>query len=94
MAEVRLIDENVLLADKGNYVSSIWGNAITVMDIDQAPTIDAEPVRHGLWIEIGADKHGRGGIQKCTACDGTYPYRCKYCPNCGAKMYAKEEDHA
>ena len=53
-------------------------------DIRNAPTIDAEPVRHGKWIE------------KCTG--GWHFYRCsecgyvewdtltKYCPNCGARM--------
>lgn len=51
--------------------------------IDSAPTIDAEPVRHGHWVICS---------------DGYYPYcsKCKqepggknmtnYCPNCGAKM--------
>lgn len=59
--------------------------------IERMDAVEAEPVRHGQWIEIGADKRGRGGIQKCTACNGTYPYKCKYCPNCGAMMDAKEE---
>jgi hypothetical protein len=59
---------------------------ITKDEIDQMPTVDAEPVRHGKWIrdEFGA---------RCGAC-GLYAYRDKfgqpwesqYCPNCGARM--------
>lgn len=59
--------------------------------ICEAPKVDAEPVRHGRWEMIGADKRGRGGVFECTSCNGCYPYKCKYCPNCGAKMDAKEE---
>ena len=57
--------------------------------IDETPTIDAEPVRHGKWIEVDIKgvKHHR-----CTECDeyiqdiwtGYYDFR--FCPNCGAKM--------
>lgn len=51
--------------------------------IDDVPTIEAEPVKHGRWL---------------ICCDGYYPYcsSCKkepqgrgmtgYCPNCGARM--------
>lgn len=68
----------------GNAVRSGIRKALRCME--QTPTIEAEPVRHGKWVMIGADKRGRGGIHKCTACNNTYPYTCKFCPNCGAKM--------
>lgn len=45
--------------------------------IDAQPTIDAEPVRHGKWIE-----------EHCSEC-GQYVYHGdarNYCPNCGARM--------
>ena len=54
-----------------------------------APTVEAEPVQHGRWIEIW------GGDYECSLCHsifengGSYKYilHCfKYCPNCGAKM--------
>ena len=48
--------------------------------------VDAQPVRRGKWILFGADKRGRGGIFECTACVSGFPYKRKYCPNCGAKM--------
>lgn len=63
--------------------------------IDDAPTIDAEPVRHGKWEEISSvRKIGKCNIpiSKCVCCgfslcdilnnNGLY----NYCPNCGAKM--------
>lgn len=56
----------------------------------QAPTIDAEPVRHGKWTTKDV-----GFLQirfVCSAC-GKWEHEfwhdhrfMKYCPNCGAKM--------
>ena len=59
--------------------------------IKHAPTVDAEPVKHGRWTR---DEFGT----KCGAC-GLYAYRDKfdqpwesrYCPNCGAKMGDNDE---
>ena len=48
--------------------------------------ITREQVRRGEWEKIGADYRGQGGIWKCTACGKTYPYKCDFCPNCGAPM--------
>lgn len=89
---MRLIDADALKGDFREWLSENSDYRTILQIIDGAPTIEAEPVRHGRWIEIGADKRGRGGIQKCTACNGIYPYKCKRCPNCGAMMDAKEEN--
>ena len=47
-----------------------------------APFTDAEPVRHGHWIDTGSG-------QECSECHEIQPgydnYR-YYCPVCGAKM--------
>lgn len=57
-----------------------------------SPTVDAEPVRHGHWIE---DDDGDG--RHCSICGEDYCYaisNCElynYCPNCGAKMDEVEE---
>ena len=67
--------------------------------IDTAPTIDAEPVRHGRWIEVDRItwRIGDGDMfdttveEKCSNC-GRHMERYEtekqenYCPNCGAKM--------
>lgn len=55
--------------------------------IEDTPTEDVAPVRHGRWISYGI---GFGFSYKCSACgyiDG-YPFndRHNYCPRCGAKM--------
>lgn len=63
--------------------------------IDDAPSIDAEPVRHGRWILSGLNL--QGNIRpKCSVCgkyhltQWTDHIRCNYRPNCGAKMDAEE----
>ena len=55
--------------------------------IDDAPTVDAEPVRHGHWINDFSSP------LKCSSCgivskanEFTLRTDFKYCPYCGAKM--------
>ena len=91
------------LIDADDLVKRIWyGNTDPVILrgyasglVDAAPTIEAEPVKHGRWIM-------RGGWLRCSECDektlckriggtGGFSYeleqvRSKRCPNCGAKM--------
>lgn len=63
-----------------------------------APAVDAEPVRHGRWIDMQEDD-ATEGMWRCSACgfDGYFdimtPKECgtNYCPNCGAKMDAEVE---
>ena len=50
-----------------------------------APAVDAEPVRHGRWLEDGSI----GAIGNyCSLCDKRVKpdANYNYCPNCGAKM--------
>jgi hypothetical protein len=50
--------------------------------LEQQPTIDAEPVRHGKWIEYPiAD-----GMNQCSECGVLRFGESNYCPNCGARM--------
>lgn len=71
--------------------------------IEDAPTVDAEPVRHGRWIEME-----RGHYFKCSLCRNPIPYKFgwrlyngvilnkryyNYCPNCGAKMDGERKDN-
>lgn len=59
------------------------------IEIEGIPAADVEPVRYAEWKLIGADKLGRGGIWECTGlygCGKSFPLKCDYCPNCGAKM--------
>jgi hypothetical protein len=51
--------------------------------IETAPTIDAEPVRHGRW------EHG----MQCSYCKQIDTAKPNYCCNCGTKM-DEEVQHA
>ena len=58
--------------------------------IFHAPTIDAEPVKHGRWL-LEREPNGKPYCFHCSACDGDFAYIgittvYNYCPNCGAKM--------
>ena len=73
--------------------------------VDEAPTIDAEPVRHGHWIEYEPDNGihfhkcsecGQGDMYQGTITDWngrgfSFYYKRQYCPVCGAKMDEVEE---
>lgn len=52
--------------------------------IADAPTIDAEPVKHGKWIVTN------DGVVKCSECKRKFILlKENYCPNCGARMDAE-----
>lgn len=62
------------------------GDCITHDIIDDEPTIEAEPVRHGRCVR------GQEGQRLCSVCNehDNYMIYHKYCPHCGAKMDLKE----
>lgn len=53
--------------------------------IDDTPTADVEPVRHGHWDEIAT-------FLICSKCKKPFKYQYSYCPNCGAKMDGGERE--
>ena len=55
------------------------------------PTVEAEPVRHGRWID-GASR-GSYSIY-CSYCGSHKETICpsEYCPTCGARMDAEKEE--
>lgn len=69
-------------------------DAVDVSDIDNAPTIEAEPVRYGRWIhtDLAAHWHGKDECSECTyhEKDRSDLSHLNFCPNCGCKM-SKEE---
>ena len=89
---MRLIDADALymeLVKMKDFGELTAKKAIRV--VKKAPTIDAEPVRHGKWI-------GYAGTigNECSVCgkwidvlQGTAEMN--YCPNCGADMRGEEE---
>lgn len=56
-----------------------------LMKLDDAPTADVEPVKHGHWI---MKPNGYGTCSNCKMCslDIGGGVDSDYCPNCGAKM--------
>ena len=92
---MRLIDADELTKkvlpytlEKGCVIGRHSGIADAILElIENAPTIDAEPVRHGTW-EL---RHvGVGHYWECSECH-TNPCiyvtnNTNFCPNCGAKM--------
>lgn len=98
---MRLIDGDALLSgyDVRKVVEfdesgcGVDYKAVPVEVIEAAPTVDAEPVRHGTWDSFGVrrtDAKGRNRIEymfnACTLCENPVVKRTAYCPNCGAKM--------
>ena len=63
----------------------------TLMWLDEAPTIEAEPVKHGRWTLLRLSPIKKMVV--CSACGGNFytdlsteDVFFNFCPNCGAKM--------
>ena len=57
--------------------------------INEQPTVDAEPVRHGHWIAHYDDIWPEESTLECSICheeQGKGMLDINYCPACGAKM--------
>lgn len=51
--------------------------------ITEAPTIEAEAVKHGQWILLEKEI----GLYECSICrHKILRTECNYCPNCGSRM--------
>ena len=87
----RLIDANEL------YVDARCGENeepyISLYQINDAPTVDAEPVKRGRWIKVEDDYNNC--LYECSYChtwtslpteEDNNPH-IRYCWSCGAKMY-------
>lgn len=80
---MRLIDANSLIEywlqnGENEYV---YDTNAFIESVDNAPTVDAEPVRHG-----------HNNNRKYHEVDEYYQeYVLKYCPECGKKIYGDEQ---
>lgn len=95
---MRLIDADQLveiLDDEYRETDNIVKKLIIICNkqiLSDAPTVDAEPIRHGRWEEIKSGDWANATEYRCSEC-GKYRlavnpvnYNWNYCPNCGAKM--------
>ena len=92
----RLIDADALymeLVKMKDFGELTAKKAIRV--VEKAPTVDAEPVRHGKWVDDAM------GVLRCSECNTQAPWKygrdfidyrweSNYCPNCGADMRGEE----
>lgn len=69
-------------------------DCFTMYMLDNTPTIEAEPVRHGRWVPLSYDGYTNGypvcdewECSECHfACEGEGEPPLNYCPYCGAKL--------
>lgn len=87
--KMRLIDADALKQYATGGVTSV--GILTLVEIDNAPTVDAVPVVHGRWNYEAETLCTHAGF-RCSACHGTLwlspdvPSAFKHCPDCGARM--------
>lgn len=88
---MRLIDADALNIDREHFDTyADYSHAFDM--IDNAPTIDAVPVRHGEWIDETFKPWGLVHHPfKCNLCGEHAEFASPYCPNCGAKMYETQK---
>ena len=88
---MRLIDADALLPNMEQYRCGRgeYSRMVDVWHIEHAPTIEAEPVRHGRWVDkMVRDWHCSECGKKASFDGYCYDDKPNYCPNCGAKMDA------
>ena len=92
------LEEEVFNLEKNStFISTYMHSALlwVISVINRAPTIDAEPVRHGEWTDTGIEELDLiySGY-KCSQCGfilcGDHT---KYCPGCGSKMDKKSPEN-
>ena len=57
--------------------------------IDDLPSADVAPVRHGRWVVIDAEEPRRYGCSECKRLSWNLE---NYCANCGARMDEENKD--
>lgn len=90
----RLIDADALNLEYEVDMADDWKTAHEIANIVKyAPTIDAEPVKHGKWIETDEWDEFSGRLYKCSNCKTfVLGYFDNYCPYCGAYMRGESND--
>ena len=69
--------------------SILWALDVAWKEIEAAPTIEAEPVRHGKWIKKfieSAEWNWDELYYECSECTLLSKTVSEFCPHCGAEM--------
>lgn len=86
----RLIDADTIFNGELLMVSDVAYDAVhaIIERINNAPTVDAEPVRHGRWQKKRNPMMYQivPYVYVCDQCGTTFEYDTPYCGECGAKM--------
>ena len=96
---MRLINAYAVHCDRDDF--DTYADYIKAFDaINEAPTVDAVPVRHGKWLDDGQyDNFFPHHEWRCSEC-GEHVLEIgvpwfNYCPHCGARMdEERDSDHA
>ena len=82
--ELKEFFESIEITVEGRTRAKAIGEVLQAIynGVMELPTTDAEPVRHGKWIEYPiAD-----GMNQCSVCGVLRFGESNYCPNCGCRM--------
>lgn len=83
----RLIDADRFLRET-RFQEGIYPHCGIKREIENQPSVDAQPVVHGRWERYNGWRSGYQvalGYKAC-CCGGRAERKTPYCPNCGAKM--------
>lgn len=92
----RLIDADALNLEYEVDMADDWKTAHEIANVVKyAPTIDAEPVRHGKWNRYYRMHSGDTFV--CNRCGSCFVVlqgadKMNYCPSCGARMDAERKE--
>jgi hypothetical protein len=87
---MRLIDADAMRQDwlENGQNEYVYDTNAVLDSIDAQPTIEAEPVRHGRWVESLVIQTDISALYDytCSECAIVSNRESNYCPNCGCRM--------
>ena len=95
---IKVLDDTLAEQSKDADIRELLQKSLLVgfakQVIEDAPTVDAEPVKHGHWIEVDTQYIDETKCSNCgvVECFNKGWKRFNYCPNCGAKMDEVEDE--